>query len=152
MYKNLSPLVASQYYTETSNSRIPHVIVVSADGNELIGSVSGLDAREASGFKELKLAADAYIEDGTLIEQPEILKWFSTAKGVSYRWPILGLTDSGIIIGEGKNNKQVRAFTEMQPGGVKFAKIYGKAIEEKKFGEALEEVRKDFIFPESEMR
>ena len=149
MYKNISPLVASQYYTNDSNSKIPHVVVVSADGNELIGSVSGMKAREASGYTKLKEAADAYLEDGTIMEQPKVLKWYHTDKGVSYQWPIYGVTEDGIVVKEG-NRPKTRSFSQMLPGGVKFAKRYAKAMEEKKFGEALASLRENFTYPESE--
>ena len=149
MYKNLSPLVASQYYTNDKNSKIPHVIVVSADGNKLIGSVSGMAARQASGYKDLKAAADAYLEDGTLMDQPKVLKWYHTSEGVSYEWPFYGLKGDRIIIGQGKRLK-VRGFDQVQPGGVKFAKRYAKAIEENKFAEELSSLREDFKYPETE--
>jgi len=141
--------VASQYYTNTSNSKIPHVIVVSADGNELIGSVSGLEARKSSGFTKLKAAADAYLEDGTLMKQPGVFKWFSTADGYSYTWPLYDVTEDSVVISKGKK-PQRRAFNKIQPGGVKFAKRYVKAMEEKKFGAALSTLRESFSYPEQE--
>lgn len=150
-YKNVSPLVASRYKTSTQTTAIPHVVMVSPDGNYLLGSVNGSKAKESSSYKAIAEVATSFLESGTIPKQPENLKWYITAEGTSYISPMVGITDRGIIMNSSGKKTRVSAFSELQPGAVKFAKRYAKTLADKKMSEALKEVRKDFVFPKQEI-
>lgn len=149
-YKNVSPLVASRYKADAKTKAIPHVVVVSADGNHLLGSVNGPTAMKASGYTTIVEAVDSFLDDGTIPEQPKTFKWYLNEKGASKNLAMVGINDTGVINDHSGKKSKVTPFSTMQPGGVKFAKRYAIALEEMKFGKELKELRKDFSFPESE--
>lgn len=126
-------------------------MITSADGNTLFGSMAGIEAAELSNYIEVSMIADNFLENGVIPKQPEVLRWYSDEKGTYYNFPILGITDEGIITKNTGRKPKVFAYSKLQPGAVKFAKRYTKALEDRKFDKALTEIRADFIFPEKEV-
>jgi len=148
-YKHASPLVASQFKVSSKNTLLtPQVIVVSEDGLNLIGSIAGPAATEKKNYKSLTTAVDSYFEDGTLMTQPRLLKFYTSS--TSYRnVDFVGVTDNSVIIKGKKKNAQL-PFEKIQPGSVKFAKRYAAHEATIRLEKKLTGLQESFSYPAAE--